>query len=322
MADETYLRNADGDLLRLDESWWLGDADRKGNGGSLPADIQAWWHETGKTPMFARYGELAKPMIMRNGRWYSTIPVGQKPSDVPDLANVAELQIGVDVGIKSGWALVEARSHVPAPDPLPATLPAGTRSTGGSTAASTLCLVDGRYEGMWCGWAGRGGSYRGSLLVESVDWSSVSEQHAKQKSIAEVVLDALPHWHYPPSLEPAPSAPRCSFCSDTFSSHDPSVEGVHRSCVAQLDRRPCELTELAKCLACSGYAVRGRLCAYCVRPWLFDGDDGLTRRANDAEPGQQAAALRLDAALKRDQPRTVPSPPHPYEAWSTAGDES
>src|SRR6478735_6208715 len=64
-----------------------------------------------------------------------------------------------------------------APNPLPATLPAGTRTTGGCVAESEVRLTDGRYRGTWSGPNGTA-AYLGDAATTIIVWSSYKPAEA------------------------------------------------------------------------------------------------------------------------------------------------
>jgi hypothetical protein len=86
----------------------------------------------------------------------------------------------------------------------------------------------------------------------------------------------------------------------------------------------------AKCRRCSGGASRDGYCEYCFGSSSYSGPaerDAVIAKCADAEDRNVAARVRNEAALAADRPRPTKSSreaekPHPWEAWSTSGDES
>jgi len=197
-------------------------------------------------------------------------------------------------------------SKVAAPNPLPATLPAGTVATGLDTGASYVAtsvvrLMDGAgYIGSWKHEERAAANDGFWMPVESISWSSVHAEPEQESDgygkfqLATYVgcapAGSIVKVAGRPGAPPSPAQP----VGDAW-----MPNGICAHCNAKLSR------EL-------------RVCAYCAKR----GDDTNTAELTDKEPSQQAAAARAAAFEKRSRPRVTADQKlfeleHP---WSNAED--
>lgn len=228
------------------------------------------------------------------------------------------------------------------PSVLPETLPAGTH--GMSTGAVDESLVLGLYGGLPCYMRasrpnGGGWGYPGQVV-----WSTVPVQEAKpvaaspapeQRPILEgstwrhrdgwkqiVSLDETADERdfrhiYTWVSDPVPAAQ----ASGTLKAH---AQALYDAGAILGDLKP----EVVTCRGCSSPVTRSSWCAYCFER---DGEDAnideMARNRTDADSANVAARDRLAAFDKRSVPRQTAESKelaraHPWESWSTSGDES